>query len=234
MDIKNEAQFSQQVEASHQQKLDKIEKAYSSEPWWYDVRGFFILTFAYRSTIQKQIQLFSNNMKAKHLEVAVGTGTLLSLILKWRSLIRAPKVEITAFDYAPRMLAGAIRRFRGNKQMHLELGDVTKLHYSNHSFDSANIANAIHCFPDVKEGLAEVHRVLKTGGTLAGNVLLYPRGRGLLDKLATKINLWGIKKGILYTPYRQQDIEELLYQVGFETLKTEVSGNCFNFVAVKK
>ena len=30
---------------------DEIAEAYSSEPWWYDIRGFFILTFAYNSTI---------------------------------------------------------------------------------------------------------------------------------------------------------------------------------------
>ncbi|MGN2393366.1 class I SAM-dependent methyltransferase, partial [Pelomicrobium sp. G1] len=36
--------------SEHEKTLEKIAQAYSSPPWWYDVRGFFILTFAYRST----------------------------------------------------------------------------------------------------------------------------------------------------------------------------------------
>lgn len=232
MEFKNEQQI-ERVEHTHQQKLDKIEQAYSSEPWWYDVRGFFILKLAYRSGLLDQVRLFSNNMKLQHLEVAVGTGTLFNLILKWRTLSGASKCEVTAFDYAPRMLSGAIRRFRGNKQVKLELGDVTALHYESLSFDSVNIANAIHCFPDVRTAFAEVNRVLKKGGTLAGNVLLYPRGRGLMDRISRAINVWGVKKGILYTPYKQQEVERFLYEAGFETTFTEVKGNSFNFVATK-
>ena len=34
---------------------EEIAEAYKSEPWWYDVRGFFILTFAYNSTDRKSV-----------------------------------------------------------------------------------------------------------------------------------------------------------------------------------
>jgi len=63
---------------------DEIAEAYSSEPWWYDIRGFFILTFAYNSTIGTQMRFFGPNFGQKHLEVACGTGTLLEMILGWR------------------------------------------------------------------------------------------------------------------------------------------------------
>lgn len=220
--------------ALHQQKLDKIDQAYSSEPWWYDLRGFLILTFAYRSTLPKQIRLFSNNMGLKHLEVAIGTGTLFDLILKWRKLVGAHKSEVVGFDYAQRMLAGAQCRFKNEKNLTLELGDVTHLKYESNTFDTANIANAIHCFPDVMSGLKETHRVLKPNGTLAGNVLLFPKGKSLLDRLANKINQWGIQKGILYTPYTQLSIQHMLIDAGFEFVFEEVSGNCYNFVVRKK
>ena len=83
---------------THTEKLDKIEAAYSSEPWWYDIRGFFILTFSYRSTLWNQIALFSKNIGENHLEVAIGSGTLFDIILKWRKLLAKPKSQITAVD----------------------------------------------------------------------------------------------------------------------------------------
>jgi hypothetical protein len=31
--------------------VEEINEAYSSDSWWYDLRGLFILTFAYRTNI---------------------------------------------------------------------------------------------------------------------------------------------------------------------------------------
>ena len=45
---------------------DEIAAAYVSEPWWYDVRGFFILTFAYNSTITSQLRFFGKNFGPDH------------------------------------------------------------------------------------------------------------------------------------------------------------------------
>jgi len=155
--------MNKQTDLSHEEELTKIAKAYSSTPWWYDLRGFFILTLCYRSTLWSQVGFFSKNMGLQHLDVAVGTGTLLDIILKWRKLTGAPRSFITAFDYAPRMLQGAMRRFRKTKDIHLEQADVTKLLYASDSYDTANIANAAHCFPDLEQGLREVKRVLRPG-----------------------------------------------------------------------
>jgi len=90
---------------------DEIAAAYSSPPWWYDVRGFFILTFAYNSTLGHQLRFFGRNFGANHLEVACGTGTLLELVLYWRKWKRLPESHIVGVDYAESMLAGAQRRF---------------------------------------------------------------------------------------------------------------------------
>src|SRR3989338_3605220 len=80
-----------------QKTAEEINEAYKSEPWWYvikihtmifqhlpvsryqmlllnairyDVRGFFILTFAYSSTLLRQVRFFGKNMGSNHLEVA--------------------------------------------------------------------------------------------------------------------------------------------------------------------
>lgn len=208
-----------------------VDQAYRSEPWWYDVRGFFILTFAYNSTLTGQLRFFGPNFGPRHLEVACGTGTLLELILRWRRWKKMPQVAITGVDYAEKMLAGARHRFRGQAGLEFLRADVAEMPLPDASFDTANVANAVHCFPDVDGGLRGIFRVLRPGGTMAANVLLYPRGVWPFPQIAERINRWGMKKGILYTPYTQEDIRRRIEAAGFVIVDEEVSGNCYNVLA---
>lgn len=212
---------------------DEIAAAYASPPWWYDVRGFFILTFSYRSTITEQIRHFGRNFGPKHIEIAIGSGTLLDILLKWRKWKGLPDVDIVGVDYAESMLAGAIHRFAKNPRIELCLADAADLPYPDASFDSTNIANALHCLPDVDAALKDIFRVLKPGATFATNVLLYPRGTGFFKGIAERINRWGMRKGILYTPYKREDIAERIQAAGFEMVAENVSGNCYNVLARK-
>jgi ubiquinone/menaquinone biosynthesis C-methylase UbiE len=216
-----------QQQQSSGKTRDEIATAYSSEPWWYDLRGFFILTFAYNSTLGSQLRFFGPNFGARHLEVACGTGTLLELLLRWRKWKRMPASDIMGIDYAESMLAGARKRFAGNPSISLEHADAAELPFPDNSFDTANIANAVHCFPNVDGALRDIHRTLKPKGTLAANVLLYPRTPWPLNRIAERINAWGIRKGILYTPYEQENIRQKIIDAGFEILSESVSGNCY-------
>lgn len=210
-----------------------IDQAYSSEPWWYDARGFLILTFAYRSSLQSQIRLFGKNIGPEHLEVAIGSGTLFDLILKYRNWKGLPVTNVVGFDYAEQMLIGARKRFSKKKQITLLKADAAALPLQANTFDTANIANAIHCLPEIEASLLEIHRVLKENGRLAGNCLLYPKGKGLLDLISTRINNWGIKKGILNRPYYATEIRQILKNCGFSIEYEQISGNCYNFIAKK-
>lgn len=205
--------------------LAKIDAAYDSPPWWYDLRGFFILTFSYRSTLMAQVRFFGRNIQGKHLESAIGTGTLLELVLKWRAWKRLPAAQIVGFDYADAMLAGARQRFAKSQNMQLLRADAAHLDFADDTFDSANIANAVHCFPKVDRSLEELCRVLKPGACAAMNVLLYARGPRLLRAISDRIADWGMRKGILETPYEREDIEARVRRAGFEVLESTVSGN---------
>lgn len=206
---------------------DEIAAAYSSPPLWYDIRGFFILTFAYNSTLPRQFRFFGSNMGPSHLEVACGSGTLLEMVLWWRKWKGMPEGKIAAVDYAESMLAGAYRRFDRNPNVDVRHADAAALPYPDASFDTINVANAIHCFPDIDGALRDMHRVLTPGGTLATNVLLYPRTIWPLRAIAKRLDDWGVRKGILYTPYEKDDIRRRMQTAGFRVISEAVSGNCY-------
>lgn len=213
--------------------INKVDVAYSSDPWWYDLRGFLILTFAYRSTLPAQIRFFAKNIGPQHLEVAIGTGTLFELILKWRRWKKLPLADIIGFDYAERMLHGAQKRFLKEKKITLLRADASHLMFKDNSFDTVNIANSFHCLPEVDSSIHEIYRVLKKGGTFAGNCLLEPKGHGLFDRLSCRINHWAIKKGILFRAYDSEEVVNILLKSKFEIKSLEITGNCLNFVAQK-
>lgn len=213
--------------------IAKIAQAYDAPTWWYDLRGFLILTFAYRSSLLSQLRLFGDNVGAQHLEVAVGSGTLLDLVLRWRRFRREPASRIVAFDYAPSMLDGARARFADAPNVELLRADAARLPYCTGSFDTANIANAVHCFPDVGAALSETHRVLRDGGTLALNALLVPRGGWLGRVVAERINAWGMRKGILVAPLDVDDLRARLVRLGFAIISERVAGNTVEIRARK-
>ncbi|MBK8574313.1 MAG: hypothetical protein IPN90_01080 [Elusimicrobia bacterium] len=100
----------------------KIAKAYDSPSWWYDIRGFFILTFAYQSTLWAQIRLFAKNIRERHLEVAIGSGTLFGMILGFLRWKGRTLPSVVGMDYAAPMLAGAHHRFKNQKNIRLYEG----------------------------------------------------------------------------------------------------------------
>ena len=211
---------------------NKVIKAYSDPTWLYDLRGFFILTFAYRDTLQRQVAFFSRNMRNIHGEFAVGSGTLFAIIMLWRRFRKIPPPEsIILSDYVPSMLASATLRFKNYSYIKTEVADLTKLPYPDNFFDSINVANSLHCIHNLDAALTEIFRTLKTEGTFGSNTLLYPNGNSFMDKLALKINVWGKKKGILYTAYTETDIADKIKQAGFEIADISRCGNACYILA---
>lgn len=214
--------------------LARVAKAYSAPPWWYDLRGFFILTFSYRGTVGSQVSFFERNLSDNHLEMAVGTGTLFGFVIRRHRRRGGNPTRIVAVDYSETMLAGARRRFAGDEHITLAQADGCRLDFADESFTSVNIANALHCFPDPGAVLREIYRVLAPGGSLAVNALLHPRS-GLWPArwLAGRINRYGIRKGLLVSPFHVDDVRRLFVANGFGIAEETISRNSWYVVARK-
>jgi ubiquinone/menaquinone biosynthesis C-methylase UbiE len=213
--------------------LDRVDQAYSDPAWWYNLRGLGILTFAYRTTIWSQLSFLNRNVSPNHLEVPVGTGTLLGMILKWRTLRRQPIGRVVAVDYSQTMVESARSAFAKWKTVEVQRGDVANMPFADSEFESINVANGFHCFPDPDGALRELWRVVQPGGTVATNVLLYARGLWPLKQIAHRIDVWGKHKGLLVEPFEADDICQRFRNVGFTLREATIHGNTINILAEK-
>ena len=107
------------------------------------------------------------------LDVATGTG------LVAREIARRSAARIVGIDLSPEMLHGAraaIGRDRLEARVSLCLGQAERLPFGDGAFDAVTFTYLLRYVNDPAATLAELARVLKPGGVLAGLEFGVPRG----------------------------------------------------------
>lgn len=132
------------------------------------------------------------------LEVGFGPGAAIEMIGK-----RYPSVRVTGLDHADTMLAAARAR-NGDAitagRLSLRQGSVLQLPFADAGFDKAFAINSIYFWEPPEQGLAELHRVLKSGGRLAITVR--------------------DKQRAAYQAFRPDKLQHLFGQAGFVRVET--------------
>ena len=98
------------------------------------------------------------------LDLCCGTGDL-SL-----EMARQGISTVVACDFSHPMLKlnrEKARKLRNNRVIHLAEADALELPFMSRTFDGVAIGFGLRNLDDAARGLAEIHRVLKPGGTLA-------------------------------------------------------------------
>ncbi len=114
------------------------------------------------------------------LDIAAGTGLASEAALS----IVGPTGHVTAADLSSAMVAKA-RQWLGNAaNVSFAVGDGQALSFSNERFDAVMCSLGLMFFPDPARGLAEFHRVLRSGCRAAVSVNTVPE-----RSYNTRINL---------------------------------------------
>ncbi|MFV8827876.1 class I SAM-dependent methyltransferase [Alkalihalobacterium sp. APHAB7] len=152
-------------------------------------------------------EVVSRGKREKALDVATGAGhtaLLLSQLVK----------HVVAVDLTPNMLklAESQAKKSGSDNISFALGDVEKLAFKSDEFDNVTCRIAAHHFPNLKQAIKEMHRVLATDGSLIIVDNYIPENSGKDNRMNT------IEK--LRDPSHHECIsltkwEELFHNVGF-------------------
>jgi len=99
------------------------------------------------------------------LDVATGTGDLAFRLAK-----RYPEAHVTGIDLSHGMLGIAERKLAGipalKGRVDFEQGDSLALRFADNSFDLVTVAYGVRNFEHLRQGIAEMARVLRPGGVL--------------------------------------------------------------------
>ena len=183
----------------------------------------------WRRKVSANLMEILENPEALVLDVACGTGDL-SLELK-----NAGKAKIIGTDFCRPMLKIAKEKtFKENKTIPYIEGDGMNLSFSDDTFDAVTIAWGLRNFSNWKDGLKELHRVLKPGGKLAVlefSTPVLPGFRQLFNFYFSHIlpriggAVSGSRGAYEYLPDSvsrfpdQKNLAEMMREIGFKTVE---------------
>lgn len=124
---------------------------------------------------------------ARWLDVGCGTGAFTELVLG-----SCAPASIVAIDPFPEQIEYA-RSLPLARRAELRVADATSLPFAEHSFDVVASALVINFVSDRPRGLAEMRRVAKPGGLVAGYVWDFAGGRATGAPLAMGMQAIGLE-----------------------------------------
>ncbi len=120
--------------------------------------------------------------EARILDLCCGTGDMTLALLKHRP---APSCPVVAADFAPQMLVRAERKFASRNASAAQAvtleADALRLPIADTSLDLVTSAFGFRNLANYDAGLAEIHRVLRSGGEIG--ILDFSEPDGLVGKL---------------------------------------------------
>ena len=122
--------------------------------------------------------------------------------------------------------ADAERRAEGLQNVVLARGDISHLPLANRSVDRALCFNGLHVIPDKAAALAELHRVLRPGGLLHGNVAVSDA-----TPVGTLLRPWFSRGWLFFHPADAEELGSQALQAGFARWDQQRDGSMLYFEA---
>jgi ubiquinone/menaquinone biosynthesis C-methylase UbiE len=121
--------------------------------------------------------------------------------------------HLIALELEPPAAAALAERFADAPNVEIHTGDATQIPWPADSFDSVACFTMLHHVPTVAQQnqvLAEIHRVLRPGGTLVGSDSLH------------SVNLHHFHEGDVYNPIDPGTLFTRLQTIGFDHITLAV------------
>ncbi|MBT8221823.1 MAG: bifunctional demethylmenaquinone methyltransferase/2-methoxy-6-polyprenyl-1,4-benzoquinol methylase UbiE [Eudoraea sp.] len=112
---------------------------------------------------KRVVSLLAHRKPKRILDIATGTGDL-AIALK-----QTGAEKIVGLDISPGMLdigKQKVNALQLDQIIEMVIGDSEQLAFEEASFDAATVAFGVRNFENLKQGLSEIYRVLRPGGTL--------------------------------------------------------------------
>jgi len=152
------------------------------------------------------------------IDVGCGNGSFTELLVD-----RCAPAEVQAIDPSEPQLAFARTR-PAARLAQFQLGDATSLQFADGRFDAAVMALVIFFVPDPEKGVAEMVRVVRSGGTVATYAWDMFGGGYPLDSLQIELNAMGVTRPPIPSAgaSRIEVLEKLWVDQGLTAVETRV------------
>ncbi len=183
----------------------------------------------WRRLVRKRLEDTLNDENATVLDVACGTGDL-SVELQ-----TGAKAKVFGTDFCRPMLAVAKdKNGKNNLSIPYLEADGMNLSFADERFDAVTIAFGLRNFSNWRDGLIELHRILKKGGKLAileFSTPIIPGFKQIFNLYFTQVlpriggAVSGSRGAYEYLPDSvsrfpdQKGLEQMMREVGFETVE---------------
>ena len=165
--------MSEQKRAAEREHANRVRQMFATIAKRYDLLNHLLsgnIDKRWRRLVAKQVREALGPGSSRILDVACGTGDL-SL-----TLFEFTEAQITATDFCRPMLELAANKTHSRQApISLVEGDALSLPFRNDSFDAVTIGFGLRNLATVEDGLKELFRVLKPGGSIA--VLEFSKSR---------------------------------------------------------
>lgn len=157
--------------------------------------------------------------QAKVLDIGTGTGKIPIILANFQ-----PKWHIIGVDLAESMLKLGkenIKKAGKSQQIILSLVDAKQMPYDDHSFDLVMSNSLVHHIPNPLDLFKEIHRVVKTKGSIVIRDLLRPQCKNDIEQIVTQANLdynprqKQLFKDSLHAAFTLEEIKEIVSQIGW-------------------
>ncbi len=145
-------------------KKEQVRAMFNNIAGKYDFLNHFLSVGIDRIWRKKLIKILLEDYPTQVLDVATGTGDLAF------ALAKRSNARIIGVDIAQAMLdVGSLKLEKKGlcNQIKLQLADSESLPFAGNVFDAAMVAFGVRNFENLDNGLSEMYRVLRPGGTIA-------------------------------------------------------------------